>query len=65
MVNKNQIQNKKLKNIRRRMIMMSNFVIQLKNYLNTPDFTNFLEEKDIIDIKLLNNKLKMTLKNWI
>lgn len=65
MVNKNQIQNKKLKNIRRRMIMMSSFVIQLKNYLNTPDFTNFLEEKDIIDIKLLNNKLKMTLKNWI
>ena len=65
MDNKNQIQNKKLKNMRRRMIMMSNFVIQLKSYLNTPDFTNFLEEKDIIDIKLLNNKLKMTLKNWI
>ena len=31
--------------------MMSNFVIQLKNYLNSPDFTNFLEEKDIIDSK--------------
>ena len=51
--------------MRRRMIMMSNFVIQLKNYLNSPDFTNFLEEKDIIDIKQLNNKLKMILKNWI